>query len=196
MRVIAAGLLGGVIMFVWSFISHAILPFHGEALNTLPGEQMALDAQFAALQAGIYHYPGLPEDGSWEQALERMRAGPAITFMVVHPSGREPFPMRNFVIGFASQCVAAFVAALLLACAVDRLRGYRQRVLFVVGVGVFAIFGHYIQAATWWGYTTEFFVLDVIDMIVAPLLSGLAIAALVTPRRAADAPPEPALSAI
>src|SRR5437588_12152785 len=61
-RIILAGILGGIAMFVWSSIAHMALPLGKTGVKELPNQQ----AIFAALQAGLgdkggglYLFPGL-----------------------------------------------------------------------------------------------------------------------------------------
>lgn len=195
MRYLLSGILAGLLMFAWSAVSWMGLPFHGASLNNFPTAAADADApkgesSIAKLRlpkSGVYHYPGFPhhEDGSavsdaeLNEMFERMKAGPTISLLVYHADGREPFPMKNFAIGICSCIVASWIATWLTWLAAPRLQSYGRRVLFVTGLGAFVFFAFYAQSWLWWGYSFEFGIAGAIDIIVAPMLGGLVIAAYV-----------------
>lgn len=192
MRIVFAALIGGVVLFLYGMISWMGLPFHTAALHTLPGDPAQVDAWLRAVPAaGVYHYPGFPHnpdgspvtDAQMNECMERMRRGPVVSLMVVHPKGVDPMAGSTFALSFAQNCAAALVAAILLSIASPALRRYWQRALFVWGLGVFAMFNSYLPAALWWGYSADFVAADLLDALLAPLLAGLAIATVLRPRR-------------
>ena len=58
-RVLFAGILGGVILFIWNFVAHDILPFGRMGIRFMTNE----DAVTSALQtnlgdnSGVYFFP-------------------------------------------------------------------------------------------------------------------------------------------
>ena len=69
MRILLAGLLGGIAMYVWSTIAHVATPLGTTGISTLPDEQVTMNALEATLaeQHGLYLFPDLrlrPTDDS------------------------------------------------------------------------------------------------------------------------------------
>src|SRR5215472_12191967 len=59
-RVVIAGILGGLTMFVWLFVAHEFLPLGEMGVGEIPNEAPVLSAMQSAIpQAGFYLYPGL-----------------------------------------------------------------------------------------------------------------------------------------
>src|SRR5204863_8690254 len=96
-RIILAGILGGIAMFIWSSIAHMALPLGKAGIKELPNQQ----AMFAALQAGLgdkgglylFSGLGLGDNPTKEQASEatndineRMAAKPS-GLRAYHPTG-------------------------------------------------------------------------------------------------------------
>lgn len=59
-RVLLAGILGGIAMFVWSAIAHMVLPLGEAGFREIPDEQSVVGAMNSAIgdQAGFYIFPG------------------------------------------------------------------------------------------------------------------------------------------
>src|SRR3982750_3843599 len=87
-RIFFAGILGGIVMFIWNFVAHDLLPLGEMGVRVLPNE----DAVTSALQtnladkSGLYIFPsgGLTPGATGEQkqaamkkAEEQMAAGAA-----------------------------------------------------------------------------------------------------------------------
>ncbi|MCA9255025.1 MAG: hypothetical protein KDA33_05280 [Phycisphaerales bacterium] len=192
MRYAIAGTLAGLVMFAWSAVSWMALPLHEAAFSNFPDAHADAGlpdngdsiAPLQLTKSGVYHYPGFPQgaDATPEamRALEdRMRTRPVVSLMVYHAEGRDPFPPLNFILGALSCIIASCIATYLTRLAAPRLPSFSGRVLFVTSLGVFVFFAFYAQSWLWWGYPLTFGIAATIDIIVAPLLAGLVIAAIV-----------------
>src|SRR6266540_3012732 len=94
-RFLIATLLGGILAFVWSSVSHLVLPLGEAGVRTLPHEAAVLDVLHAQVpKAGLYIFPGegfgpgatSAQRAAWEQ---RYRTGPA-GILVFRPVGGMP----------------------------------------------------------------------------------------------------------
>jgi hypothetical protein len=76
-RVLLAGILGGIAMFVWTTIAHMVLPLGEAGFREIPGEQSVVGAMNSAIgdQAGFYIFPGpgLGPNPTREQRSEAMQ---------------------------------------------------------------------------------------------------------------------------
>jgi hypothetical protein len=58
MRILLAGILGGIAMFVWTSIAHMALPLGEAGINEIPNESAVLIAMQSSMGNGInFHYP-------------------------------------------------------------------------------------------------------------------------------------------
>ena len=99
MRIFLAGILGGIVMFVWTSIAHMALPLGEAGINEIPNESALLGAMQSSIgdKTGLYIFPGLGvgKDATREQKSEAMKqmqqriaANPS-GIMMYHPPGRQ-----------------------------------------------------------------------------------------------------------
>jgi hypothetical protein len=177
-RILLAALLGGLAAFVWSSISHMVLPLGEAGVRTLPNEEAVLaDLRGSLPEAGLYIFPlmGNPSEATAEEQArwaEKYRTGPA-GILVYRPVGGEfNFP-RLLSVELLTNILAALIAALLLA----RMAGsYLQRVLIVAALGLFAWFSISISYWNWYNFPTSFILAEGLDQFLGWLVAGLVIA--------------------
>ncbi|HEV2987308.1 MAG TPA: hypothetical protein VG759_02615, partial [Candidatus Angelobacter sp.] len=69
-RVLLAGILDGIAMFLWNFVAHDLLPLGEIGLREIPNEAAVMATMRANMpEPGLYIYPGfgLPPDASRAQ---------------------------------------------------------------------------------------------------------------------------------
>src|SRR2546421_4845650 len=123
-RIFLAGILGGVVMFIWNFVAHDLLPLGEMGVRIMTNE----DAVTGALQtnlgdtSGFYIFPsgGLTPGATGEQkkaamkkAEEQMAAG-AAGVLIYRPKRIFNFPKR-LMIQVGTDLAEAFLAVFLLA---------------------------------------------------------------------------------
>ena len=61
MRILVAGIAGGIVMFVWTSIAHMALPLGEAGINEIPNESALLSAMQSSIgdKTGLYIFPGL-----------------------------------------------------------------------------------------------------------------------------------------
>ncbi len=79
MRILLAGILGGIVMFVWTSIAHMALPLGEAGINEIPNESAVLGAMQSSIgdKTGLYIFPGLGVVGV-VAALMLQRRSPAV----------------------------------------------------------------------------------------------------------------------
>lgn len=177
-RILLAALLGGLAAFVWSFISHMILPLGEAGVRTLPNEEAVLaDLRGSLPEPGLYIFPmmGDPSNATEEeqkQWAEKYRTGPS-GILVYRPLGGEfNFP-RLLGVELLTNILAALIAAFLLA----RMAGsYFQRALMVAALGLFAWLSISISYWNWYNFPTSFILSEGLDQFLGWLVAGLVIA--------------------
>src|SRR2546421_5008337 len=191
-RILLAGIVGGVVMFVWNFVAHDLLPLGEMGVRVMTNE----DAITSALQTnlgdnmGFYIFPsgGLTPGATREQkeaamkkAEEQMAAG-AAGVLIYRPKRIFNFPKR-LVIQFATDVAEALLAVFLLAQA--GLTGFGGKVGFVLMAGILAAITTNVPYANWYGFPKDFTLGQMIIQIVGFLLVGV-VAALVLGKRNAQ----------
>jgi hypothetical protein len=176
-RVFIAGLVGGVAMYVWSFIAHVILPLGQVGVKELPNEPPVLSALSASVgnSHGLYLFPRMEPGSSMQQYQQKLASSPS-GLIVYHEAGREAMTAGQLVTDFVTEVVEALLAAFLLAQ--TRLSTFGGRVGFVAVIGVLANIATNIPYWNWYGfpgtYTASYVFMGVVGFIVA----GLVIAAM------------------
>jgi hypothetical protein len=181
MRIVIAGIIGGIVMFIWLSIAHTVLPI-GEMGVQLPVDQSAALsalARTAVAGEGVYLYPSiapekLGDDVAMRAFVERNRSSP-FAFVVYQPGGNPVIGsmVPNLVRQFVSVTLAALLAAWLLA---QMTPGMGQRVL---AAGIFGLFAWLVISVPYWNwyrFPTAFTIGSAIEQIFGWLLAGIAMA--------------------
>jgi len=178
MRILIAGILGAIGMFVWLSIAHMATPLAMIGVSHLNHEQPVMDAVRTDLgsQSGFYLYP-------WNEDMspEAMKAHQAkldangMGLLVYRAPGTVSASMgKQLVFEFANELVQALIAAWLLAQAA--IAGYARRVLFVTAIGVAAGISTNISYEVWYGFPQNYTCANIIMTVVGYLVAGLVIA--------------------
>ena len=191
-RIFLAGILGGIVMFIWNFVAHDLLPLGEMGVRLIPNE----DAVTSVLQtnlgdnSGFYVFPsgGLTPGATGEQkkaamkkAEEQMAAG-AAGVLVYRPKRIFNFPKR-LGIEFVTEVIESLLAVFLLAQ--TGIRGFGGKVGFVFTTGILASIVTNVPYANWYGFPKSFTLAQMIMTVVGYLLIGI-VAALVLGKRNAQ----------
>ena len=60
MRILLAGILGGIVMFIWTSIAHMALPLGEAGINEIPNELAVLSAMQSSIgeKTALHVFPG------------------------------------------------------------------------------------------------------------------------------------------
>lgn len=187
-RLLVASIAGGLIVFIWGFVSHEILSIGsmGMHMDKLPGEaEIRSTLADHVPESGLYYVPGMDASisdvaASQTEWMERVSSGP-VAFLVVQKNGFDGNMAVLMGAEFATSAVAALVASLILA----GLRcSYLCRVAVVGSLGLFAWFSYGASEVIWYGFPNEFGLGGLLDQVIGWTLAGIVMAAIVRPRRA------------
>jgi len=185
MRVILAAIVGGVLLFFWGFVAHMLLPFSEQAMKPVPNEAAVLEAVRANVtENGVYFIPYMNYKAATEAEqkahADKIANGPS-GLLVLRTGGVSMDMKKELPMEFLSNVLAALVAAL----AVTGLgaRSYGGRVGTIFAFGVVAWLSISVSQWTWYGFSTDFLISDLIDQWGGWLLAGLGMAAILKPRK-------------
>jgi hypothetical protein len=178
-RVVVAGVLAGLTVFVWSFVSHELLPLGEAGVSALPDQYAVLDGLAAGVpDAGFYFFPFETDAAKMEEAFRTRPRG----ILVLTPAS-EPFHFgRALATEAATNVLAGLLAAFVLA-AVGPL-GWGRRLAFGAALGAFASLSIDFSYWNWYGFPTEYLASQLLDQVLgwslAALLAGWWLARKVT----------------
>jgi hypothetical protein len=104
MRILLAGILGGIAMFIWTSIAHMALPLGEAGINEIPNESAVLSAMQSSIgdKTGLYIFPGLgvgknatreEKSEAMKQMQQKIAANPS-GILMYHPPGRSHLANR------------------------------------------------------------------------------------------------------
>jgi hypothetical protein len=193
-KILLAGVLGGIAMFIWSSIAHMVLPLGEAGIRELPNEQATLSAMKANLgeKSGLYLFPGLgvgdnPTRQQKSEAMthmeERMATNPS-GLLMYYPAGARSLSMGKLLtIEFLTEVLESLLAVFLLAQ--TRIFNFGGRVGFIFVVGILAAIATNISYWNWYGFPSIYTAGYMTTQIVGFLCAGL-IAALVLGRKKSE----------
>ena len=186
MRVLIAGVLGGIAMFVWTAIAHVATPLGMIGFSAMPNEAAVLDTmKTSAGKAELFFFP-YPDmkDPNWMQKRAESLKREPWGWMIYHPpGGAEEMSAATLVEEFVKETVQALIAAFLLSMTV--LAGFGMRVAFVTLTGVSAGIATNASYFIWYGFPLDYTLAQIFIEIVGALFAGVAIALWLGRNRAA-----------
>ncbi len=181
---IRGGLLGGMVVFIWTMVSWVMLPWHQMTMERFEDEQAV--ARVLSEQApfhGVYILPNPRMDVESEdreaieafmdEQTEAVRRGP-LAFAAVRPQGMDLDNPRFFVNSFLVQ----FLAALLLTFLLYHVEGpgFMGRTgLVLLAVLAGGLLCH-LPYWNWWHFGTPYTLVMLGDLLAGWFLGGMVIA--------------------
>ena len=191
MKILLAGILGGIVMFIWTSIAHMALPLGEAGIREIPNEAALLSEMQNNMgeQTGLYIFPG-PSIGknatrqekteAMKHVGEKMAANPSGILMYHAPGLRFEFGKR-LGIEFGTELLEAILVVFLLAQ--TRIASFAGRVSFVLIAGILAAIATNVSYWNWYGFPSVYTASYMLIQIVGFFLVGV-VAALVLPKRA------------
>ena len=125
MKILLAGILGGIVMFIWTSIAHMILPLGDAGIREIPNEAAVLAAMQSNIgqETGLYFFPGpgLGPNPTRQQRSEAMKhmgerlASNPSGILMYHPPGRAVMMGHLLGIEFATELFESILVVFLLA---------------------------------------------------------------------------------
>jgi hypothetical protein len=119
MRVLLAGILGGIVMFIWTSIAHMALPLGEAGISKIPNESAVLSAMQTNIgeKTGLYIFPGLgvgnnasrqEKSEAMKHMREKIAANPS-GILMYHPPGRQFAFGKSLAIEFSTEVLQAIL---------------------------------------------------------------------------------------
>lgn len=185
MRIFLAGILGGIVMFIWTSIAHMALPLGEAGINEIPNESAVLGAMQSNMsdKAGLYIFPGLgvgknatreERSEAMKQMQQRIAANPS-GILMYHPPGR-PFAFgKALAIEFSTEVLQAILVIWLLAQ--TDIGSFAGRVGFVLIAGILAAITTNVSYWNWYGfpnlYTASYIFIELVGFVLVGVIAAL-----------------------
>jgi hypothetical protein len=189
MKIVFAGVLSGIAMFIWTSIAHMFLPLGEAGISEIPNEAAVLSAMQSNIgeQTGLYIFPGpgvgknatrQEKNEAMKQEAAKMASGPS--GLLIYNYAR-PFAFaKALTIEFATELVEAILVVFLLAQ--TTIVSFAGRVGFVLVAGILATIATNVSYWNWYGFPCLYTVSYMFTQIIGFLCVGI-VAALVLPKR-------------
>jgi hypothetical protein len=183
-RAFLAALLGGIAMFIWSFVAHDLLPLGEIGMREFKNEASMLDTLKTNLgeARGIYHFPGhkagpnatrQERSDAIKRAIEKAATGPS-GMLIYHPSREFSFA-KLLGIEFATELLEAILIVFLLTQ--TRIESFGGRIGFVLVAGILAVITTNVPYWNWYGfpsrYTAAYMFIEIIGFLCVGLIAAL-----------------------
>jgi len=180
MRVLVAGLIGGILMFVWGVVAHMALGLGQVGFKLPANENLALSGLQQGLgeHAGVYIVPALDPKKMGDAAEMRTYSIKAVrspyAFVVYQPQGTDMTQMGP-QIGrqWASDTLSALALAFVMGLAVV---GFRRRLAIAAAAAVFAWLSTLLPYWNWYRFPLDFTLAALVEQLVGWLIAGAAMA--------------------
>jgi hypothetical protein len=178
MRVLIAGILGGIAMYVWASVAH-LTPLGAVGVRPVPNETVALATLKLDLgeARGVYVFPGMTAG----------KGGPttgAAGLIVYSPHAPLTLSPRQLGVELGLEIVESL---LLAAAAALVAGGFGARLGLAVLVGVIAAITTNLSYWNWYGFTLDYTLATGFTELMKYVIAGLVIALVLGRRRAAQA---------
>jgi len=189
MKILLTGILGGIVMFIWTSVAHMALPLGEAGIREVANESAVLSAMQSNIgdQTGLYIFPGpgveknatrQEKNEAMKHMAEKMATNPS-GILMYHAPGR-PFTIGKWLgIEFGTELLEAILVAFLLVQ--TRIVSFSGRVGFVLVAGILAAITTNVSYWNWYGFPCVYTASYMFIQIVGFLLVGV-VAALVLPK--------------
>ena len=187
MKILLAGILGGVVMFIWTSIAHMALPLGGAGLREIPNESAVLGAMQNNIgeQTGLYIFPapGVGKNATRQEKNEAMKhmgekmATNPSGILMYHAPGR-PFTLGKWLgIEFGTELLEAILVVFLLAQ--TRIASFAGRVGFVLAAGILAAIATNVSYWNWYGfpcvYTAGYMFIQIVGFFLVGIVAAFVL---------------------
>jgi hypothetical protein len=186
-QIIIGGIVGGITLFIWGFISWAAMDWHHATVRSHEGINAVVENIDEHLpETGVYYFPPMTFEINDTQAMEawlELHNTQPHGMIFYNATPGEPMPPMRLVRGFLVDIIASMMATILLVMALPSLGGYWSRVFFVLALGVFAIMSVHLANGVFHDMPMSWTTGVAIDMTTSWLFVGLVLGALIRPQQ-------------
>lgn len=161
-------LLAGLVVFVWQFISHVVLPLGEVGISGLPAEETLLESFRENLpEAGLYIFPGQLDD-DMATLQEKYAKGP-VGLLSYRPGAGEAMEPAQL----GRQLVLDFLGGVVLIWLLIRANATLSTAIgFGIALGLFALLTTSAAHWNWYSFPLSYTLAEGADVIIGWALGG------------------------
>ena len=185
-RITVGGIVAGLVMFLWSFIAHMVLPVGEMGVNSNAQEDNVLASLKSANAQGLYLMPGYEYfQSSSKSRAEQQAAMQAVTekakrtgsaFIVYRPDSGVEISPKTLGLSFFSDVIACWIFAFALWAAMPRIRSFSMRVWLVTIMGLLPFVVCDFAYWNWYSFPGQYMLGKVLDYSVGAIFAGMFLA--------------------
>lgn len=182
-NLLLTSLVGGLVLYVWSFVSWMAIPWHD--VREMPGgDEVAAILKNADLEKAVYTFPFTmgSDQSQVDKAMEQYKSGPRIHMMVYDPAGGDPSNPKMFIGGLVIDFLLAFIACYILFVANEKFPTLASKLKYFLMFGAFTALSAPLMEWNWWEFPTGYSITNAIDLIIAWLLAGFVMSKMLKPK--------------
>lgn len=180
MRVLVAGLIGGIVMFIWGAVAHMALGLGSIGIHQPANEDVVLSSLHQGLgtQPGIYILPSVDPNKMSDQAVikaysEKSKTSP-YAWVVYLPQGEDMMQMGpQLGRQWASDTLSALMLAFVMGLAAF---SFTRRLVIAVALAVFAWLSTMVPYWNWYRFPLDFTLSAFVEQWIGWLIAGAAMA--------------------
>lgn len=177
MRVVVAGVVGGIVMFMWGFVSHMVLPFGEMGVENLPDEAVLMPVMKTSIHhRGFYFFPGMESNANEAEQKawgDKYAAGPRGVLIYDPEPGVVAMDAKMLGIELGSNVVAALLAAVVLAMVSG---GIGRRAIAGSMLGLISFTSIDVSYWNWYRFPDKMIQGEFCVEVIGWVITGLAIA--------------------
>ncbi len=189
-RILLAGLIGGVAMFIFGAATHLTLPATMFGVHSLPNDaELTTPIRGAGLEHGFYVFPatepGLEKDPeALKEWTTRMKAGP-IGVVIYDPAGQTPMSPMQLLIEFITNALAATLGAFI---AQRIVKGFGRRFLILTLLGPISWLTISAPHWNWYHFPADFTIASLAEETLAWMVTAIAISIVLAWKKKSPSP--------
>ena len=183
-RILLAGILGGIAIFIWTSVAHVLTPLGEVGISEMPNEPAVLSAMQASLGSspGFYFFPGMGLGPNatqaqkreamniYQQLLDKNPSG----ILIYKPAGQPAMSMGQLGRELGFEILEALLLAALLSMATVRTFG--GRLGFAIVVGLIAAVTTNLSYWNWYGFPASYTCATMFVELMKYVVAGVVIA--------------------
>src|SRR5665213_354216 len=179
MRILIAGLLGAIAMFVWTSIAHVATPLGTIGFSKISDEKPVLSVMDSSVGAkpGLYFFPWVdPSDPAMQHKTAVLEKTHGHGLLIYSPAGQNadtnmaPMLIKEFLKQFVQALIAAFLVSMMIGAT------FGMRVGAVTLISVSASIATNVSYWNWYNFPLDYTLVQMVIEIVSGLAAGIAIA--------------------
>jgi len=183
MRILIAGILGGIAMFAWTSVAHMATPLGDTGFSQIQNEAPVLAAMQKSIgdKSGLYFFPWMDRKApdAMTKYAEVLKTNPS-GILLYHPPGANTDMTGPLIYEFAKELFEALIAAFLLGWAA--IAGFAARTGFVTLIGVGAAISTNASYWIWYRFPSDYTLAQIAIPLIGYVVAG-AVIALVLPKK-------------